>query len=90
MPERKKSGVEPKKQAPAAQKQRQPSKIPIATIVRIAKEAGAERVGEDAAFALNEIAIEHIKKVVRKGIDFAGAAKRKTLKAEDVALAVKQ
>ena len=47
--------------------------IPVAPIGRIIKEAGAERVSEDA----------------KKAIEFAAMAKRKTVKAEDIELAIK-
>ena len=49
--------------------------IPVAPIGRIIKEAGAERVSEDA-------------KVAKKAIKFAELAKRKTVKAEDIELAI--
>ncbi len=53
--------------------------LPIAAVVRIAKKNGAERVGSDAAAAL----------VTKEANRLAQHAGRKTIKAEDVDLAVK-
>ena len=62
--------------------------IPVATIERIIKEAGAERVSEDAKKALNAYVEDQALKVAKKAIKFAELAKRKTVKAEDIELAI--
>ena len=62
--------------------------IPVAPIGRIIKEAGAERVSEDAKKALNAYVEEEAARVAKKAIKFAELAKRKTVKAEDIELAI--
>lgn len=63
--------------------------LPKAAIVRIAKKAGAERVGEDAADALVEKAEAYIAELSKEAFELAKHAGRKTIKAEDVMLATK-
>jgi histone H3/H4 len=63
------------------------TELPKAAIVRIAKKAGAERVGEDAADALVKVAEAYIADLSKKAAGFAAHAGRKTIKAEDVKLA---
>ena len=71
--------------------------IPVAPIGRIIKEAGAERVSEDAkaelAAYVEEVARDVAKEaaqVAKKAIKFAALAKRKTVKAEDIELAINE
>ncbi len=68
---------------------RKKSQIAAATMVKFFKEAGAERVADAAcarlAEAMNSIAMDLAKESWR----FAQHARRKTVKAEDVELAVK-
>ncbi|MBQ2961602.1 histone [Methanobrevibacter sp.] len=64
--------------------------IPVAPIGRIIKEAGAERVSEDAKKALSAYMEEEAAKVAKKAIKFAALAKRKTVKAEDIELAINE
>ena len=65
------------------------SEIPKAPIARIIKESGAERVSEDAkaelAAYLEEVACD----VAKEANNVAKVAKRKTVKAEDIKLAIK-
>ena len=58
------------------------AEIPKAPIARIIKESGAERVSEDAKAEL----AAYLEEVAR---DVAKIAKRKTVKAEDIKLAIK-
>ena len=63
--------------------------LPIAAVVRIAKKNGAERVGSDAAAALVAQTEDYIANLVKEANRLAIHAGRKTLKDEDIELAVK-
>ncbi|MDV3103143.1 archaeal histone HpkA [Thermococcus waiotapuensis] len=65
------------------------AELPIAPIDRLIRKAGAERVSEDAAKVLAEYLEEYAIEVGKKATEFARHAGRKTVKAEDVRLAVK-
>ena len=62
--------------------------IPKAPVKRIIQEAGAERVSADAVDTLAEFLEDYAEEVSEKAITYARYAKRKTVKAEDIALAV--
>ena len=62
--------------------------IPKAPVKRIIQEAGAERVSADAVDTLTEFLEDYAEEVSEKAITYARYAKRKTVKAEDIALAV--
>jgi histone H3/H4 len=64
--------------------------LPKAAVVRLAKKAGAERVGEDAADALVTKAEIYIEEIAKKAYEYAQHAGRKTIKAEDIDLATKE
>ena len=64
------------------------AELPIAPITRIVKNAGAERVSEDASKALVEVLEEYGRKVATKAVSLAKHAGRKTVKKEDVMEAV--
>ena len=60
----------------------------IAPMHRIIKKAGAERVSEEASLALRD-ALEDIGvRIAREALDFTKHAGRKTVKAEDIQIAV--
>ncbi|HUU75822.1 MAG TPA: histone family protein [Methanoregulaceae archaeon] len=63
--------------------------LPVAAIVRIAKNNGAERVGSDAAAALVGKAEDYIAHLTKEANRLAKHAGRKTLKEEDIELAAK-
>lgn len=63
--------------------------LPLAAVDRLIRKGGAARVSEDAAEALSEILEEKGIEISRKAIEFSVHAKRKTITAEDIRLAVK-
>ena len=65
------------------------SEIPKAPIARIIKESGAERVSEDAKAALADYLEEVVRDVAKEANNVAKIAKRKTVKADDIKLAIK-
>ncbi|WP_299526453.1 histone family protein [uncultured Methanobrevibacter sp.] len=65
------------------------SEIPKAPIARIIKDTGAERVSEDAKAELAEYLEEVARNVAIEANNVAKIAKRKTIKPEDIKLAIK-
>jgi histone H3/H4 len=63
--------------------------LPIAAVIRIAKKNGAERVGKDGAAALLTRTEAYIANLTKEANRLAQHAGRKTLKEEDIELAVK-
>jgi len=64
--------------------------LQLAPMHRIIRKAGAERVSEGAADELRK-ALEDIGvKIAREALDFATHAGRKTVKSEDIRIAVKK
>ena len=64
------------------------SEIPKAPIARIIKDTGAERVSEDAKAELAEYLEEVARDVAIEANNVAKIAKRKTIKPEDIKLAI--
>lgn len=65
------------------------SEIPKAPIARIIKDTGAERVSEDAKAELAAYLEEVARNVAIEANNVAKIAKRKTIKSEDIKLAIK-
>lgn len=65
------------------------SEIPKAPIARIIKDTGAERVSEDAKAELAEYLEEVARDVAIEANNVAKIAKPKTIKPEDIKLAIK-
>ena len=63
--------------------------IPKAPVKRIIQEAGAERVSEDAKAELAAYVEEVARNVAKEATQVAKIAKRKTIKADDIKLAIK-
>jgi histone H3/H4 len=63
--------------------------IPLASVDKLIRKGGAERVSEDAARLLGEHLELLATDIAREAINLAEHAKRKTIKAEDIKLAWK-
>jgi len=64
------------------------SELPKAAIVRIAKSAGAERISDIAIEELLKAIEEYATTISKKAVAIAEHSGRKTLKADDVKLAI--
>ena len=63
--------------------------LPLASMQKVLKKAGAERVSDKAKLAL-KVAVEEIcQNIALKAIKFASHAGRRTIKSEDIKLAIK-
>jgi histone H3/H4 len=61
----------------------------IASMYRVIKKSGADRVSEDAADELRKVLEAMAEKIARQAVELSIHAGRKTVKAEDVHLASK-
>ncbi|MFQ6077280.1 MAG: histone family protein [Candidatus Bathyarchaeia archaeon] len=64
--------------------------LQLAPMHRIIKKAGAERVSEEAADELRRALEEIGLKIAREALDFTRHAGRKTVKIEDIQIAVRK
>ena len=64
--------------------------LPIAPIGRIFKNAGAQRVSDDADVALEKVLEQWAEDVSSRAVKLAKHAGRKTVKASDIELALKE
>ncbi len=65
-------------------------KIAVAPITRIIREAGAERVSEEASLELVRCLEEYGAKISKRAVSLAKHAGRKTVKKEDIIRAVEE
>ncbi len=63
--------------------------MPISTLTvkKILKDAGAERISDDAAEELSEAVNRYAFRIAKKSVQLAAHAKRKTVKKTDIELA---
>ncbi len=66
------------------------AELPVAPFVRILKKTGAERVSEEAAKKLRDGIEELAEEIAKRAVEFSKHAKRKTVKVEDIKLALEE
>lgn len=64
--------------------------IPVSPIDRLMRKAGADRVSEEASKKMVELLEEYADEVARSAAEVARHTGRKTVKAEDIKLALKK
>lgn len=65
------------------------SELGLATMYRVIKKSGGERISDEAADELRKIIEDIAMKIARQAVDLSLHAGRKTIKAEDIRLASK-
>ena len=63
--------------------------LPLAAMEKLLKKVGAERVADNAKVAMREELEKVAESMGEKAVRFARHSKRKTIKAEDIRLAMK-
>jgi histone H3/H4 len=66
------------------------AELPLAPIKRLIKNAGAQRVSDSAEIALGKVLEQWAEKVSIQAVTLAKHAGRKTVKASDIELALKE
>ena len=64
--------------------------LPLAAMEKLLKQGGAERVSDKAKAALKSVLEDKVHEIASKAIKLAVHAGRKTIKSEDIKLAVKE
>ncbi len=64
--------------------------LPLASVERIMRNAGAERISMTAITSMAEVLEDYGTKISKETIELARHAKRKTIKKEDVKLAARR
>lgn len=62
--------------------------LPLAAMERLLKRVGAERVSDDAKVALRDVLEDKADNIGLKAVKLAHHSKRKTVKSEDIKLAL--
>lgn len=65
------------------------SEFPRAPVLRVMKNAGAQRISKDAAIAVHDATEDYCSNIASKASMYAEHAGRKTIKVSDVKLALK-
>ena len=67
-----------------------PRSLPLAAMEKILKQGGADRVSDKSKVALKAVIEEMAEEIAGRAVKYAVHAGRKTVKAEDIKLAMKE